>query len=163
MAMVTIHKENSRNYGLAGNKEMSLPLRYHLHMLKFLYRKSQSFCKKYIISLKHCNVYWKFCSISYTSSICFSALSPLPRSVSAYSINFCRAAAALFCGAPYPQPVSNNKMKGRGEQTSHLLLPESQKGSMHPPRPGYNLSLQPQCSHRNDVSILESPAHHQHS
>lgn len=51
-------------------------------------------------------------------------------------------------------------MEGRGEQTSLLLLPESQKGSIHPPRQGYNLLLQPQCSHRKDISILESPAHH---
>lgn len=108
-----------------------MSLRYHLHMLKFLYRKSQSFCKNiYIISLNYCNVYWKFCRISYTSSPCLSALRPLLHSFSAYSINFCRAAAALFCGAPYPQPVSNNKVKGRGEQTSLLLLPESQKGSI---------------------------------
>lgn len=44
-------KEKSRNYSLTGNAEMSLPLRYHHHMMKFLYRKSQSFCKKDIISL----------------------------------------------------------------------------------------------------------------
>lgn len=99
-------------------------------MLKFLYRKSQSFCKKYIISLNHCNVYWKFYRISCTSSPCLSALRPLLPSFPAYSINFCRAAAALFCGAPYPRPVGNNKAEGRGEQLSLLSLPESQKGSI---------------------------------
>lgn len=119
---------------------MSLPLRDHLHMLKFLYRKSQPFCKKYIISLNHHNVYWKFCRISYTSSPCLSAVRLLFHSFPADSISFCRAAAALFCGAPYPRPVGNNKVEGRGEQLSLLSLPPSQEGSIplagiRPPAP----------------------------